>query len=82
MTLVATFGAVTACGDDGPETPAISGESPGEVTIPTLPPTTSAAPGSGDSDAGAEQQDTDTTAPPTTATAGESDSPTTAPSSG
>jgi hypothetical protein len=45
VALVATFGAVTACSDDGPPTPAISGESPGEVTIPTLPPTTTSATG-------------------------------------
>jgi hypothetical protein len=41
--LLITLGAVTACSDDGPPTPAISGESPGDVTVPTLPPTTTTA---------------------------------------
>jgi hypothetical protein len=38
--LLVAAGALTACSDDGPPTPAISGENPGEVTVPTVPPTT------------------------------------------
>jgi hypothetical protein len=37
-------GALGACSDDGPPTPAISGENPADVTLPTLPPTTTSAP--------------------------------------
>jgi hypothetical protein len=32
--------AVTGCGDNTPATPAISGNSPGDVSVPTVPPTT------------------------------------------
>ncbi len=86
VSLVAAFGAVTACSDDGPPTPAISGENPGEVTIPTLPPTTTTAgPGDESSDtttvttvAPGEGEDTgqdatDSSAPSTTVTVGESE---------
>jgi hypothetical protein len=66
VTLVAAFGLVTACGDDGPATPAISGENPGEVTIPTLPPTTTSTPLE-PADAGAP----DASAPTTTASDGD-----------
>ena len=38
--LLLAAGALTACSDDGPPTPAISGENPAEVTVPTVPPTT------------------------------------------
>jgi hypothetical protein len=38
--LLLAAGALSACSDDGPPTPAISGENPAEVTLPTLPPTT------------------------------------------
>jgi hypothetical protein len=38
--LLLAAGALTACSDDGPPTPAISGENPAEVTVPTTPPTT------------------------------------------
>ena len=32
--------AVTGCSDDGPSSPAISGNSPGDVSVPTVPTTT------------------------------------------
>jgi hypothetical protein len=38
--LLLAAGALSACSDDGPPTPAISGENPAEVTVPTVPPTT------------------------------------------
>ena len=38
--LLLAAGALSACSDDGPPTPAISGENPAEVTVPTTPPTT------------------------------------------
>jgi hypothetical protein len=41
--LLLAAGALSACSDDGPDTPAISGENPGEVTLPTAPPTTTTA---------------------------------------
>lgn len=34
----------TACSDNEPANPSISGDSPAEVTVPTLPPTTTEAP--------------------------------------
>ena len=47
--LLLAAGGLSACSDEGPPTPAISGENPAEVTIPTTPPTTTtAAPGGGD----------------------------------
>jgi hypothetical protein len=50
---------LTACSDNTPATPSISGDSPEQVTVPTLPPTTTtAAPGTGET--------TETTAAPTT----------------
>jgi hypothetical protein len=52
---------LTACSDDGPPTPAISGENPADVTLPTVPPTTTEAPAPDDEDGDVE--DTDTTAP-------------------
>lgn len=42
--LLLSAGALSACSDDGPPTPAISGGNPAEVTVPTLPPTTTEAP--------------------------------------
>ena len=46
--LLLAAGGLSACSDEGPPTPAISGENPAEVTIPTTPPTTTtAAPGGG-----------------------------------
>ena len=60
--LLLASGALSACSDDGPPTPAISGENPADVTLPTLPPTTTTA-GTGTTvadDGGA----TTTTAPP------------------
>lgn len=33
----------TACSDNEPANPSISGDSPAEVTVPTLPPTTTEA---------------------------------------
>ncbi len=33
----------TACSDNEPADPSISGDSPAEVTVPTLPPTTTTA---------------------------------------
>jgi hypothetical protein len=41
--LLLAAGALSACSDDGPPTPAISGENPADVTLPTLPPTTTTA---------------------------------------
>jgi hypothetical protein len=41
--LLIAAGALSACSDDGPPTPAISGENPADVTLPTLPPTTTEA---------------------------------------
>jgi len=41
--LLIAAGALSACSDDGPPTPAISGENPADVTLPTLPPTTTTA---------------------------------------
>lgn len=38
--LLVAAGALTACSDDGPPDPAISGENPADVTLPTTPPTT------------------------------------------
>ncbi len=38
--LALTGGGLTACSDNTPETPSISGESPDEVSVPTVPPTT------------------------------------------
>jgi hypothetical protein len=32
--------AVTSCSDDGPSSPAISGNSPSDVSVPTVPTTT------------------------------------------
>jgi hypothetical protein len=74
VALLAVAGAaVTGCSDDGPASPAISGESPGEVSVPTLPSTTTTAvPG----------EDTETTAPTTTTPGGESSGATTVPESG
>jgi hypothetical protein len=37
--------AATACSDDGEGGPAISGENPTEVTVPTTPPTTTESTG-------------------------------------
>ena len=34
---------LTACSDNEPANPSISGDSPAEVTVPTLPPTTTEA---------------------------------------
>jgi len=39
---LATVALLTACSDNEQDTPAISGESPGVVTVPTTPPTTAA----------------------------------------
>jgi hypothetical protein len=66
--LLLAAGALTACSDDGPPTPAISGENPAEVTVPTTPPTTAdpAAPTTTAADAGA----TTTTAGDATTTTG------------
>jgi hypothetical protein len=36
--------ALTGCSGNEPSTPAVSGDSPGAVTVPTLPPTTNEAP--------------------------------------
>jgi hypothetical protein len=55
---VAGFG-LTACSDNQPAEPSISGDSPAEVTVPTLPPTTTEAPVTTDTV-------TDTTTSPTT----------------
>jgi hypothetical protein len=49
---------LTACSDNTPATPSISGESPDQVTVPTLPPTTTEAPAT-----------TETTAAPSTTAA-------------
>jgi len=68
VTLVTAFGLLTACGDKETPAPAISGENPGDVTIPTLPPTTSAPPVPAEDDQGGDATD--------------SSSPTTAPTSG
>jgi hypothetical protein len=59
LTLVGV--AVTGCSDDGPSSPAISGNSPGEVSVPTVPttPTETTVPGT---TAGADS--TTTTAAP------------------
>lgn len=44
VALLAVAGvAVTGCGDDGPASPAISGNSPGDVSVPTVPATTTTA---------------------------------------
>jgi hypothetical protein len=41
VALLAAAGVVAGCSaDEPPDSPAISGEDPGEVTVPTLPPTT------------------------------------------
>ena len=42
----------TACSDNEPANPSISGDSPAEVTVPTLPPTTTEATGSTVADEG------------------------------
>ena len=45
--MVASIGvatALTGCSNNEPSTPAVSGDSPGAVTVPTLPPTTTEAP--------------------------------------
>ena len=46
VAVVATAGlGLSACSaDEAPNTPAISGEDPGEVTVPTVPPTTTTVP--------------------------------------
>lgn len=49
---------LTACSDNEPANPSISGDSPAEVTVPTLPPTTTEA-----------SATTETTAAPTTTVA-------------
>lgn len=41
--LAVTGMGLTACSDNEPANPSISGDSPGEVTVPTLPPTTTTA---------------------------------------
>ena len=41
--LAVTGVGLTACSDNEPATPSISGDSPAEVTVPTLPPTTTTA---------------------------------------
>jgi hypothetical protein len=38
--LLLAAGALTACSDDGPPDPAVSGDNPADVTLPTTPPTT------------------------------------------
>lgn len=42
--LAVTGVGLTACSDNEPADPSISGNSPAEVTVPTLPPTTTEAP--------------------------------------
>jgi hypothetical protein len=58
--LLLAAGALSACSDDGPPTPAISGENPAEVTVPTTPPTTT-EPDAGGATTTTEAGDTTTT---------------------
>ena len=60
--LTVTGAAATACSDDGPSSPAISGNSPGDVSVPTVPTTTETTVPSTETTAGADT--TTTTAAP------------------
>jgi hypothetical protein len=71
-----TGGVLAGCSDDEPSGPAISGDSPAEVTVPTVPPTTTEASDS------LGQDDEDAEAPDTTVEAEESGAPTTVPPTG
>ena len=57
----------TACSDNEPANPSISGDSPAEVTVPTLPPTTTEATADWSEQAFSNLRWRATTAPTTTA---------------